>query len=174
MFVPVKIVGERVEYQQFEAFGESLKDMSGPLGYVGERMLEGVGKQFDTEGASGDRPWDQLTDLYRQWKETHGPGLPILVGLKAVGQKGTRQAPVMGKTYEKSGKMRAEMLAPTAVKVTANRMTYMPISDIAALHQEGTPRMVARPPVVIPLRELEEWDGAFVEWLDGLIEQAGL
>lgn len=165
------VTGGKVDYAPLEEFGDAIADMSAPLGYVGDRLLAGVAEQFETEGAWGNQPWKQLSDGYREWKEAHGPGLPLLVGLKATGRKGTRSNPIEGKSYMPSGKMRVELLAPSSVKVSPKRMVYAPVSNIAGFHQEGTPKMPARPPVVIPLREFDEWDAAFGDWLDGLIDR---
>jgi len=169
--MPVRITGGQGDTEPLEQFADAVQDMEEPLGYVGDLLRAGVASQFETEGSWGGQPWAQLTDVYRNWKEVHGPGLPILVGLRAIGPKGTRRHPVMGKRYSPSGKMRVELLTPTAITVGPKRLVYEPVSDIAGFHQEGTDKMVARPPVVIPLRELAEWDDAFTGWLDGLIER---
>lgn len=171
MFLPVTIKAGRIEYEPLEELVVSLKDMRAPLAYVGDRLRAGVAEQFESEGAWGGQPWADLTENYRNWKAEHGPSLPKLVGLRAVGRKGTRTSPISGKRYTTSGKMRVELLAPSAVTVSEKRMVYAPVSKIAGYHQEGTPKMVARPPVVIPLRELDEWEAAFGEWLDGLVER---
>lgn len=171
MFVPVSVHGTEVDYRSWEEFADALKDMSGPLGYIGDRLLDGVAKQFESEGGYGGRPWVQLSSAYGKWKGTRGPGLPLLVGLRPTNKVGTRANPVMGKTYAVSGKMRAELLTPSALTVGTQRMVYAPVSGIAGFHQEGTEKMPERPPVVIPLRELDEWDEIFGSWLDGLIER---
>lgn len=173
MFLPVTINAGRVEYEPLEQFGAAVRDMRTPLESVGERILANVGKAFATEGASGDRPWVQLKDGYRQWKEARVAGLPILIGVKGSGGKGTRSAP-KPKTYSASGKMREELIAPSSVTITGNRLVYSPLSEIAVYHQEGTPRMAARPPVVITLREEAAWDGVFGDWLNGLVEKVRL
>lgn len=173
MFVPVKITGDHVDYVPLEEFGTAVGDMRKPLELIGQRIRANVAEGFATEGASGDRPWAQLKDGYRKWKEARVSGLPILIGVKGSGGKGTRTNP-KPKAYSASGKMREELLAPDAVKVTVNRLVYAPLSDIAVWHQEGTPRMASRPPVVITLRELAQWDRIFTGWLDGLLERVTL
>jgi phage gpG-like protein len=35
-------------------------------------------EQFDTEGAAGGQKWAPLSPAYREWKEIHYPGEPIL------------------------------------------------------------------------------------------------
>lgn len=173
MFLPVTINAGKVEYEPLEQFGAEVRDMRAPLEIVGERILANVAKAFATEGASGDRPWVQLKDGYRQWKEARVAGLPILIGVKGSGGKGTRSAP-RPKTYSASGKMREELIAPSSVTITGNRLVYAPESDIAGVHQAGTDTMAARPPVVITLREEAAWGSVFGDWLDGLIEKVRL
>jgi hypothetical protein len=171
--VPVKIVGGRVEYEDFELLAELATDMESPLAAIGDRLREGVAEQFQTEGAWGDEPWPELTAEYGRWKHAKAPGLPMLIGLRPL-HKGTRQHPTRPQHYIPSGRMRMDLLSPTAFRVTKDRMLYVPESKIAGFHETGTSKMAGRPPVVIPLREIREWENIFGEWVDGLLEQTGL
>lgn len=176
MFVPVRMTtnGEAVYSTGFDMIESKARDMAVPLTLIGERLLFGVGKQFTTEGAWGLHQWPPLKPEYAAWKEHHGPGLTMLVGLRPVGRVGTREHPIYGKHYVPSGKMRAELLDPASLSVTPERLLYAPVSDIAGFHQSGTPKMPARPPVSIPLDELHEYDRIFVAWLNGILTEANL
>jgi hypothetical protein len=172
MFVPVTISmndGTAVYSRGFDMLSSEARDMSIPLSQVGQRLVEGVGRQFATEGAWSGNPWDALSDKYAKWKEQKVPGLPKLVGVRATGDRGTRP-----QTYERSGQMLRDLTALSAVTVGPRRMAYIPSSDIAGYHEFGTDRMPARPPVEVPLGELREYDRTFIRWMNGLIVQAGM
>lgn len=176
MFTPVKISAnsETVYETGFDMLEAEARDMTVPLSVIGSRLVEDVGAQFGTEGGWSGIPWVELSEPYREWKEKHAPGTPKLVGLKPVGEVGTREHPIRPKTYERSGRMMAELLDLAAVRVSPTRMVYAPTSDIAGFHQSGTENMPPRPPVELPESELHEWDRTYVRWLNGLIAQASL
>jgi hypothetical protein len=175
MFVPVRIVinDEAIYSRGFVMLAEDAKDMTAPLSVIGGRLIEDVGAQFGTEGAWSGNPWAELSPVYGEWKEKHAPGTPKLVGLKPE-HKGTREHPTRPQHYTPSGKMRAELLDVGSVSVSQKRMLYAPVSNIAGFHEFGTEKMPARPPVEVPVGELHEWDRVFVQWMNGLISQAGL
>ena len=168
-WITTQIKGSDIDIVPFEDAVTMLRDMTEPLTLIGGRVRAGVAEAFITQGASGDQPWRELTPEYGRWKATHGPSLPLLVGLRRTGQKGHRP-----QTYSVSGHMRELMLSPAALHVTSRIMSYLPQSDIAGLHEEGTPRMVARPPLMIPERELLEWDKITDNWVAGILESVGL
>lgn len=175
MFVPVTIrANDSAIYQTgFDMLSREAADMTVPLSGIGSRLVEDVGAQFGTEGSWSGHPWMQLSEPYAAWKEARVSGLPILVGIKPE-HKGTRAKPTRPQHYTTSGRMRDELLDMGSVRVSPKRMLYAPISDIAGFHQEGTPKMPARPPVDLTLMELHEWDRIFVRWMNGLIAQASL
>jgi hypothetical protein len=175
MFVPVTVSmsGEVMYERGFDMLQKEAEDMTVPLSAIGSRVLEGVGKQMESEGAWAGVEWERLSEDYSEWKEYHVPGLPKLVGIKPMGQVMPGQRTTL-REYERSGKMKAELLNPAGVHVTRKSMIYQPMSDIAGYHEFGTERMPARPPVAFPLTELREWDRTFVRWMNGIITQAGL
>lgn len=170
MFVPVNMRTGEFNAAPFEQLIADVEDMTTPLEAIGERIRLGVSEQFDSQGAWGGRPWSQLTFNYRKWKASHAPGLPILIGLRPLKQ-GTRANPTRPQTYAPSGKMHLEMIAPSAVAITPKRLVYAPESKIAGFHQEGTPRMAARPPLALPLSELAQWNNVFDVWLSALVDK---
>jgi hypothetical protein len=175
VFVPVTITanGEAVYSTGFDMLASESRDQTIPLSGIGSRLVESVGAQFGTEGSHSGHPWVQLSERYGKWKESRVPGLPILVGIRPE-SKGTREKPHRPQTYVPSGRMRRELLDMASVRTTPTRMVYAPVSDIAGYHQDGTPKMPARPPVDLTLTELHEWDRIYVRWMNGLIAQASL
>lgn len=169
MLLPVSITsdGETVAYRSFEVAAEKGADMSAPLTVIGERLLQHVRAQYESEGAWAHTPWAPLTPEYGAWKESHVPGTPMLVGLVPL-HKGTREHPTRPETYAPSGRMRRALLDPLAVHVRPTFMLYEPQSPIARYHQAGTTKMVARPPVVLTLGFLSEVGRSFAAWLDDL------
>lgn len=158
-WVESKIQHPEVTGKAFQDASVALEDMTEPLSLIGDNLLASVSLNLATQGASTDDPWPELTPKYRRWKNAHGPGLPMLVGLHRAG----------GGAYAVSGMMRRELLMPAALHVTPRSLMYLPLSDIAGFHQEGTPRMRARPPVRITERQLLEWDAIAEEWLDSVL-----
>jgi hypothetical protein len=171
MFVPVTVsMNGEVQYQRgFEMLSKQARDMTVPLSHIGRRLIEGVGRQFATEGGWSGNPWTNLSESYGAWKESKVPGLPKLIGIVRTGKPGMRP-----QTYQRSGRMLAEMIDPASLHVSPQRMIYAPTSGVAGYHEFGTDRMPARPPVELPLTELHEWDRTFVRWLNGLIVSEGL
>lgn len=161
--------GQAVYARGFDMLESHARDMTIPLSAIGGRLVEDVGAQFGTEGGWSGNPWAELSTPYSEWKEQKVPGLPKLVGVKRTGDIGQRP-----QSYAASGKMRAQLLDPGAVHVSSHRMAYLPLSNIAGLHEFGTANMPARPPVEIPPGELRNWDREFVRWMNGLLVQAGL
>ena len=155
----------------------ALNDKRDPLTEIAEALHMHLEAAYTAEGVGGDSgPWAPLTRRYGAWKHRHGPGVPILVGLRPVA-KGTREHPNRQETYVPSGKMRRQILAPledaATWRITLDRMRYTAESGIAIYHQEGTRHMKARPPVDPPRVWLDEIDSAFGGWLDGLITERG-
>lgn len=183
MFVPVQIrVGaggdEGVSYergidlvgQRLVAFNLRSGDMTVPLARIGQSLRDMVAGQFTGQGAAGATGrWAPLSEAYAAWKESHVPGLPLLVGIRRTGQKGERP-----QTYAQSGRMRMELLDPLATHVSAHRLLYAPTSEIAGYHETGTSKMPARPPVDLRLTDLRVFDRIFVEWLAAIVKEAGL
>lgn len=189
MFLPVQIrmgTGEpsaaslydrsiELTARQLYAFERGAGDMSEPLAQVGGDLRRSVAAQFATQGGQGATgKWTVLSDNpaghgYASFKESHVPGVPILVGLRRTGPKGQRP-----QSYEPSGQMRRELLDPLATDVSPRRLLYAPISDIAGWHETGTDTMPARPPVDLSLAFLHSVDRAFVGWLARKIKALGL
>lgn len=139
--------------------------MHTPLSKISLSMLAAVEKQFETEGGYGLKPWRELTDKYKSFKEKHAPGAKILIGIKRVGNEYLTGM---------SGKMKKELLDPASIKIVGNRIFYNPTSTIAPYHQEGTPKMVSRPPVVTPPHLLSEWNDIMGLWVEEKIKESGL
>lgn len=174
MFVPVTVkVNGSTEYSRgfdvigdkLAAFADSAGDMTVPLTEIGETLMATVAATMGSQGAGG---WQVLSEPYGPWKQRHVPGVPMLVGIRPTGGKGTRP-----QTYGVSGAMLHSLLdAGTALRVTPELMTYTPDSDIAGYHEDGTSKMPARPPVALTPAVLHSWDRSFVTWLSGLVEKA--
>ena len=94
-------------------------------------------RQFAGEGAfSGG--WAPLSEDYREWKELHYPGKPIL---------------------EREGDLKRSLtVRPFGVEViTPERIVVGSDVDYGEWHQHGTDRMPRRRPVEFPEAERREW-----------------
>lgn len=139
-----------VQYSRaFEAAAEEARDLSDPLGKVGDSVLSSVFEQFRTEGSfgSGGR-WQPLSPGYERWKREQVGDEPILVF---------------------HGTMRAAMIARSAVHVTPRRMTYDPHApDYALRHQQGEGDLPARKMVELPMSTRRDFDRFFADWLNSI------
>lgn len=82
-----------------------------------------MSRQFESEGAYGGMPWAKLSPAYAAWKSVHYPGKGILVAegdLRRASANPTRSA------------------GPLTLELTIK-------DEKIAYHEEGTPRMPARP-----------------------------
>ena len=79
--------------------------------------------QFESEGAWGGHKWAPLTPAYAAWKAQHKPGRSILVA---------------------DGDMKAAASRPSR-QVAPHYMILSIVDPKIEYHQDGTPRMVARP-----------------------------
>ena len=145
--ITFEITGEAQYARAFEILEHEARDLSDPLGEIGEDLRQRVGEQFGSEGSAGGSPWSQLDPEYLRWKELDFPGRPLLV---------------------RTGAMRGAALSPDAVRVSAHRMLYEVDSDYAMYHQTGTDDMPERKLVELTADMRRNWDRYFHEWLNSI------
>jgi hypothetical protein len=145
------IVGDTQYARAFEATAEEAKDLSEPLGQIGDSLLRSVFEQFRSEGTFGlGGKWKPLNPDYEEWKRQQVGDQPILVF---------------------SGGMRAAMIARSAVRVEPRRMVYEPdVEDWAIRHQEGDEAdgLPRRKMVALPESERRLWDRYLADWLNSI------
>ena len=171
MLMPITISTTGFHVKPWERLRDELSDMRTPLTAVSERLLFGISKQFETEGAYGANRWTALSPKYAEWKLKHGGSNKILAGLARAGDVGQRP-----QTYTVSGKMRKELLSPSDVKISPKHMVYIAPSEIASYHQKGTDNMPERPivPIGFMVKLGKETDLIFRDWIDAIITKSGL
>lgn len=143
-----------VQYARaFDVLESDARDLSDPLGRIGERIRSTIGRQFQTEGAYGGAPWKPLNPEYAAWKESRVGPNPMLVF---------------------TGKMRGAMLSERAFTVTPRKLVYEPQippvegdphGERAAWHQRGSGDNPQRKMVELPLHVRRSMDREFVEWI---------
>lgn len=93
-------------------------------------LEEAAAAQFDGEGVGPSGRWKQLSAKYAQWKARVFPGMPILQRTGALRD---------GLTNSSSA---------TAIRsISGDSLTYGASVDYGSLHQRGTSKMPARPPI---------------------------
>lgn len=95
--------------------------------------------QFDTEGARGGVPWEDLKEPYRSRKSKTFPGRPILVA---------------------TGLMRASLMGGNSNAVFSVSPTQMKIGTsvpYARFHQSGTRKMARRPVIMMTEDDAKEF-----------------
>lgn len=124
-----------------------------PFWPVVTRLVRGWwSRQFETRGAFGGRPWAPLSPAYREWKEKHYPGKPILV---------------------QTGALRRAASSPQRF-VTPRTLTLVINDEKLEHHQEGGPNLPARPLVFgspLPFQAEAELDEAATEYVTDLLRR---
>lgn len=95
---------------------------------------------FSGQGAYGSRPrWQPLTPKYRQWKNQHYPGKPILE------QTGALKSSLISK-----GGNNIEIITKNSITLGSNDPKFK-------WHQKDTKKMVARPPITFTKYQGDKW-----------------
>lgn len=126
---------------------DELEDLSPAFERMAEDFYTTQWQVFAKEGGhEGLKPWAPLSERYEAWKERHYPGRPILV---------------------LTGRLRAALTTPNArgaiKQVTADTLilgAHVPVKggwNLAALHQQGTRKMPARPPLRLTEPQKKRW-----------------
>ena len=140
----IRVDGEEQLARGFEISERHADDLSAPLRDAAEILRQSIGQNFASEGGNVGG-WAPLSPDYREWKESHFPGMPILVRTRA---------------------MRAAILSESAFTVEKRRMVYDPDAPAYAIfHQRGTSRMPQRKVVQITKDDARQIDRAFARWL---------
>lgn len=144
------MAGETQYARAFELAADEARDLSEPLGEIGDLILQSVSEQFRSEGSHGGSRWHSLNPDYERWKRQQVGDEPILVF---------------------HGTMRAAMLAHSAIHVTPRRLVYDPQAPEYALrHQKGDEgrNLPQRRMVELPAADRREWDHVFARWINSI------
>lgn len=118
-----------------------VKDLRPAFREIGKDFRETERKVFQGQGAYGSRSsWKPLTPKYREWKQKHYPGRPILV---------------------MEGKLRQSLISKGGnnVEIITKRSITLGTKDPKfKWHQKGTKRgLVARPPITFTKYQGDKW-----------------
>jgi hypothetical protein len=133
--IGARLVGGEAEQRRIRALSLAVSDLRRFWPMLVPVVSNWWKRQFETSGAFGGRPWAPLTEPYGDYKATKAPGKPLLVyssGLKRAAARPIRTQ------------------SPRTLILTIDDSDYGHGPDkvkrsIVSFHQEGTPRMVARP-----------------------------
>lgn len=149
----------------FDYAGYKVRDAREPLRQIMHDVVwNAIGKQLDSEGSRGGRPYDQLSDDYleRKIREGYG-GQPIL----------RRTGAMAGRNI---GDRTGALFAPDSYIVTRTRLIYDPELadaevDYTNWHQTGGYEF-GRPPqreILVLIRDdVDSMQDIMTEWLDDL------
>lgn len=153
--IDVTVGGDAVAEKKLEQLALQLEDLRGFWPMLVPIVHGWMGTMFETEGEAGlGRKWAPLSPAYAQEKSRRFPGRSILIR-----EGGLRRA------------------ASSMSRVATPRTLTLTIDDpVAALHEEGTEKMPARP--LIPPHLPEAWtrdvDEAATEYVSTLIRRLEL
>lgn len=109
-------------------------------------------RQFDSEGGYGSGGWAPLSPSYAAWKAIHYPGKPILERTGALRRALTTRPLGVERIEDEFGEFGVGGSLGSGV-------------DYAVYHQQGTPKMPARPPVAFPESVKREFVKILQVWL---------
>lgn len=133
----------------FEDAEGRLSDLSEPLDEYGRYLVEEhIPRQFKRQGTP--KRWASLSKKYREWKEKHYPGRPILV------LSGRMKAGFRWKARKRSLQI--------INRVTAGQKNKTPRWQ---WHQSGTGKMPARPMLQVTDKDLAVLSGLILGSLGG-------
>ncbi|MBA2741943.1 MAG: hypothetical protein H0U46_08020 [Actinobacteria bacterium] len=124
--------------------------------------IEWWGKQFDTNGGFGGRPWPALSPGYAAWKAVNYPGRGILV---------------LDRDLRAAVSLPDRVMSPSTLELTIPWARLKGENVDVSWHQLGTARMPARPIVFgdpLPAQAALDLDRVMDEYLDDLVARSGL
>lgn len=153
----MRFAGEAQYSRAFQIAQADAHDLREPLGHVADMLKDNVGEQFLTEGAHSAK-WPQLSTGYREWKDDHYPGQPILV---------------------REGRLRQAFLVTPHVDIGPRRLIFEPdqnatyqdgtrVADIADTHQGGDGHMPQRKIINLTALDRRQIDREFADWAASL------
>jgi len=151
-----EVAGDVQLSRMLERVSNDLGDMRPAWDRIHQNFLQGEHGTFALEGAFGGKAkWKPLSPKYALWKESRYPGQPILA-LKGSLRASLTQASDPDHVYE-----------ATADGVTMGTKLRTPDGrwNLGLLHQKGTRKMPARPPVELTAQQKNEWVSIMHDWL---------
>lgn len=139
-----EIEGEQQVSRALLASEDALEDLGPAFRVIGERVQAAAREQFETQGSRGGERWTKLSDDYREWKDRHFPGRPILV---------------------RQGGMKGAVLDPSAIHASRHRMIFEPRNGYLAAHQAGKGRLPQRRVVQLTAGDRRQWERIVLTWI---------
>lgn len=152
----VDFAGERQLSRAFDALERDVADLSEPLRDVHEHLRRTIGDQFESEGARAGGRWTDLSQDYKQEKESEvGFVYPMLV---------------------RSGTLRGAMLAREPLELGPRRLVFgidpaatyddgTTVEEVAVAHQTGAGNLPERRIVALTEGDKRQVDRIVVSWV---------
>ena len=152
------VVGDVQLSRLLDRVSSDLSNMRPAWDLIHTNFLRGEQGTFALEGAFGGKPkWEPLSPKYELWKDQRYPGQPILVLTGAL-RASLTQASDPDHVYDATD---SGMSVGTKKRTPGGRW------NLGLLHQKGTRRMPARPPLILTEQQKNEWVGIMHDWLWG-------
>ena len=151
-----EVAGDVQLSRMLDRVSEDLSNMRPAWDLIHQNFLQGEHGTFAMEGAFGGKAkWKPLSPKYELWKESRYPGQPILVLTGAL-RASLTQSSDQDHIYE-----------PTDTGVAMGTKIRTPNGrwNLGLLHQKGTRKMPARPPVELTAQQKNEWVSIMHDWL---------
>lgn len=140
LYIKIDLEGVPTLIRRVNGVKGKVKDLRKAWKKIGEDFRKTEERVFNGQGYYGSRPgWTPLTPKYREWKDKHYPGKPIL-----------QQTGALKSSLTKKGAGHIEIIRRTSITLGSNDPKFK-------WHQKGTKKMVARPPITFTNYQAEKW-----------------
>lgn len=140
VYINITLEGVGTVKRRINGIIGKVKDLRPAFQKIGEDFRNTERKVFQGQGAYGSRSsWKPLTPKYREWKQQHYPGRPIL---------------------EQTGALRSSLTSKGANHIeiiTKNSITLGSSDPKFKWHQKDTSKMTARPPITFTKYQGDKW-----------------
>lgn len=140
LYIKIDLEGVPTLIRRINGVKGKVKDLRKAWKKIGEDFRKTEEKVFNGQGAYGSRSqWTPLTPKYKEWKQSHYPGKPIL-----------QLSGNLKSSLTKKSAGHIEIITATSITLGSNDKKFK-------WHQKGTNKMVARPPITFTEYQAEKW-----------------
>lgn len=140
LYINIELDGIKPISRRINGIVGKVKDLRPVFKKIGKDFRETEEKVFNSQGAYGSRPaWTPLSPKYKEWKDKHYPGKPIL-----------QQTGKLKTSLSRKGGNHVEVITKNSITLGTKDYKFK-------WHQKGTPRMPERPPITFTQYQGNKW-----------------
>jgi phage gpG-like protein len=140
IYINITLDGVGTVKKRINKITGKIKDLKPAFEKIGDDFRKTEDRVFKGQGYYGSRPgWKPLSPEYRSWKDKHYPGKPIL-----------QMTGDLRNSLATKGKNHVQRITKNSITLGSNDPKFK-------WHQNGTSKMVARPPITFTKYQGEKW-----------------